>query len=88
MRGAGPSAVAALEASSVLQEALGLLALLTPGERAVVARTILDGLTLDEVAAELGVTKGRASQLRVAGLKRLRDHPAAARLWAELAVQP
>lgn len=80
----GPSPMIAVEASSTLQATLGLLDLLTPGERTVVARTILDGLTLDEVAVELGVTKGRASQLRVAGLKRLREHPSAARLWAEL----
>ena len=48
------------------------------------ARTVLDGLTLEEAAAEIGVTKGRAGQLRTAGLRRLRDHPEAERFLREV----
>lgn len=57
-----------------------LLDVLTPGERVAVARTVLDGLTLDDVAREMGVTCGRVHQLRVSGLKRLRALPASMQL--------
>lgn len=39
-----------------------------------------DGLTLEEVAAELGVTTGRVHQLRSSGLERLRAQSATVRL--------
>lgn len=61
-----------------------LLAVLTPGQRVAVARTLLEDKTLDDVAKELGVTVARAGQLRLAALKKLRSQPDAARLWTEL----
>jgi RNA polymerase sigma factor for flagellar operon FliA len=78
------SPVERLATSEALSGTLTLLRLLTPNERLVVARTILGGITLEEAAAELGVTKGRAGQLRASGLNRLRSHPEASRLLAEI----
>ncbi len=57
-----------------------LLDVLTPGERVAVSRTVFDGLTLEDVALELGVTTGRVHQLRSNGLKRLRAQPATLQL--------
>lgn len=57
-----------------------LLDVLTQGERIAVSRTVFDGLTLEEVAAELGVTTGRVHQLRSSGLKRLRAQSATVEL--------
>ena len=57
-----------------------LLDVLTQGERIAVSRTVFDGLTLEEVATELGVTTGRVHQLRSSGLKRLRAQSATVQL--------
>ncbi|WP_404424227.1 sigma-70 family RNA polymerase sigma factor [Nibricoccus sp. IMCC34717] len=51
----------------------GYLDILTERERSVVEITILEDGTLEEAAAQLGITKGRAHQLRKAALARLRS---------------
>jgi RNA polymerase sigma factor (sigma-70 family) len=66
------------------EQVRALLAVLTPGQRVAVTRTLLEDRTLDEVATELGVSVARAGQLRLAALKKLRGQPEVLRLWNEL----
>ncbi len=66
------------------EQVRALLAVLTPGQRVAVTRTLLEDRTLDDVATELGVSVARAGQLRLAALKKLRGQPEVLRLWNEL----
>lgn len=69
------------DTASSVQAALARL----PSKQAfVVRRYHLDGVTLDEIAADLGVSRERARQIRVAGEKHLRADFVVLALWQSL----
>jgi RNA polymerase sigma factor (sigma-70 family) len=70
-----PSPLEGIESAEKWSAVMELLELLTPDEKLVIVRTILEENTLEEVALEIDVSTGRAHQLKTAGLRRLRSLP-------------
>lgn len=63
--------LAEVENRLILQEAL---ALLTPLQRKVVAATVLEGVTEQELAGEMGVTQQAVSRIKERALDKLREY--------------
>ncbi|TDA67860.1 MAG: sigma-70 family RNA polymerase sigma factor [Clostridia bacterium] len=66
-----PDLLTELENKLVLQEAL---ALLTPLQQRVVVATVLEGVTEQELAGEMGVTKQAVNRIKERALDKLRKY--------------
>lgn len=66
-----------VENTLFLQQALSLL---TPQQRVVIAKTILEGAPEQEVADEMGVTRQAVNRIKMRALKRLKKYFASASL--------
>lgn len=73
------------ELVSLMREALGRL---PPKQAFVLRRYHLEDATLEEIAAEIGVSKERVRQIREAGEVRLRTDDGVLALWRALVEQP
>jgi RNA polymerase sigma factor FliA len=69
------------EAGDLRSALVAALARLTPGQAMAVRIYFLDDGTLDDIAAQLGVSRERARQLRDAGIRRLREDFAVLAVW-------
>jgi RNA polymerase sigma factor (sigma-70 family) len=66
-----------VENTLFLQQALSLL---TPQQRAVIAKIILEGAPEQEVAGEMGITRQAVNRIKMRALKRLKKYFASAYL--------
>ncbi len=83
-----PSPVEIVEQSDMQASLQAALERLPPNQTLALRRYYLEDATLDDIAAELGVSRERARQVREAGEKKLRADLIVLSLWQTLFAQP